>query len=39
MTQSVLEMDDASVVIREAELSQFTHTFYQINKLEIDIKD
>ena len=39
MTQSVLEMDDASVVIRTAEQSQFIHTFYQTNKLDDDIKD
>ena len=39
MTQSVLEMDDASVVIRTAKQSQFIHTFYQINKLDDDIKD
>ena len=37
MTQSVLETDDASVVIRTAEQSQFIHTFYQINKLDDDI--
>ena len=39
MTQSVLEMDDASVVIRTAEQSQFIHTLYQINKLDDDIID
>lgn len=38
MTLSVLEMDDASVVIRTTEQSQLIHTFYQINKLDDDIK-
>ena len=38
MTQSVLEMDDARVVIRTTEKSEITPTFYQTRELAKDIK-